>query len=55
LRDGCEDLLYKLTHVEQDLLMWWKLVLIIADAPTNAHLGLESTNEFARELTDTRP
>ena len=45
LRDGCEYLLYKLTHIEQDLPMWWKLVLIIMDPPTNAHLELECTNQ----------
>ena len=39
LRDGREHLLYKLTHVKQDLLMRWKLVLIIADIPANAHLS----------------
>ena len=39
LRDGCEHLLYKLTHIEQDLLMWWKLVLIIMDVSANAHLS----------------
>ena len=45
LRDGCEYLLYKLTHIEQDLPMRWKLILIIMDAPMNAHLELECTNE----------
>ena len=39
LRDGREHLLYKLMHVKQDLLMRWKLVLIIVDVPANAHLS----------------
>ena len=55
LRVGREYLLYELTRVERDLPVRWELVLIIADAPTNAHLRLERTNEFARELTDTLP
>jgi len=53
LRDRCEYLLYKLTHVKQDLPVWWKLILIIADAPTKAQLELECTSEFARGLTNT--
>ena len=52
---GCEYLLHKFTHVERVLPVGWKLILIIADAPTNAHLRLEHTKEFARELTDTPP
>ena len=52
LRVGCEYLLYELTRIERDLPVRWKLVLIIADAPTNVHLGLECTSKFAKELTD---
>ena len=55
LRVGCEYLLHEFTHVERVLPVGWELVLIIADVPTNAHLRLEHTKEFARELTDTPP
>ena len=55
LQVGCEYLLHEFMHVERVLLVGWELVLIIADAPTNAHLRLEHTKEFARELTDTPP
>ena len=55
LRVGCEYLLYELMRVERDLPVRWELVLIVTDAPTNAHLRLERANEFARKLTDTLP